>query len=103
MNIIIDDRERSVIPFFDSIKNNKNNITYKVSRINYGDYSVNYNNNIIFIIERKTWKDLSQSIRDGRKDNIAKLIELRDKIENPLSLTSHILFYRLFKTEKTLN
>lgn len=79
MNIIIDDRERAVIPFFDTIKNIKNKISYKISRINYGDYSINYNENIIFIIERKTWKDLSQSIRDGRKDNINKLIELREK------------------------
>ena len=78
MNIIIDDREKAVIPFFESVKNNKNNIKYKVSRINYGDYSINYGNNIIFIIERKTWKDLSQSIKDGRKDNINRLIELRD-------------------------
>jgi len=81
MEIIIDDREYAVMPFFEdiSIGNRKNPITYKKSRINYGDYSFNYKENIIFIIERKTWKDLAQSIKDGRKENINKLIELRNR------------------------
>lgn len=81
MEIIIDDRESAVIPFFNEISeiNKSNLITYKKSRINYGDYSINYNENIIFIIERKTWKDLAQSIKDGRKENVNKLLDLRNR------------------------
>lgn len=74
MEIIIDDREKAVIPFFD-----KADIPYRVDRITCGDYCVTYNGSIIFIIERKTWCDLAQGFKDGRKENVNKLIELREE------------------------
>ncbi len=78
MNIIVDDRERAVIPYMD-VLSDKYNISYKIQRCLTGDYAIEYKNNILLIIERKTWADLSASMRDGRKENIKKLIEVSDK------------------------
>lgn len=72
--IIIDDRESAVIPFFTEY----DDINIEVKRLQIGDYAIQYNDVILFIIERKTWKDLAASIKDGRKENINKLIYLRD-------------------------
>ncbi len=80
MNIIIDDRESAVIPFLKKQESKNEGITCLVKRINIGDYALCYNNNIKVIIERKTWKDLSASIRDGRKANVNKLLKLRKEI-----------------------
>ena len=38
-----------------------------------------HNDAILFAIERKSWVDLSASIKDGRSDNVNKLISLREK------------------------
>lgn len=78
LQIIIDDRESAVIPHFNEYKKLPINIAFKVERINIGDYSVVYKNNILMVIERKTWKDLSSSLRDGRKDNFNKMLKLRE-------------------------
>lgn len=82
IQIIIDDREKHVIPFFEEYIKSKNyktpNITHKVERVNIGDYSILCNGFIIFNIERKTWKDLASSIKDGRKKNVHKMIKLRE-------------------------
>ena len=77
MELIIDDREHNVIPFFNTAVIPPN-ISYKVSRINYGDYSLVYEDKIIFIIERKTWKDLAASLKDGRSKNIQNLLKIRE-------------------------
>ena len=61
--ILIDDREKNVIPFFEKIDSD---IKYKIDRLTVGDYSVLYKDKILFIIERKTWVDLAASIKDGR-------------------------------------
>lgn len=76
IEIIADDREKYVIPFLKE-QSDKLNISYKVERINIGDFAISYNNRIVAIIERKTWVDLAQSMRDGRKQNIQKLLDLR--------------------------
>jgi ERCC4-type nuclease len=76
MEIIIDDRERAITDIIKSV-DFPPNITYKITRINIGDYNILYNGVILFSIERKTWKDLSASIKDGRKNNINKMIDLR--------------------------
>ena len=76
MNIIIDDREKKIIEIIDNYK-----IDYKIERINIGDIAICYYNKIIAIIERKTWNDLSSSIIDGRKENVNKLLLLRNKID----------------------
>lgn len=75
VEIIIDDRETAVIPFFNEFPNPS--AQFKVERINFGDYAVMYDDKILIIIERKTWKDLSASIKDGRKHNIEKLKKIR--------------------------
>ena len=80
MEIIIDDREKSVIDFLPTITFPEN-IIYKIDRVTIGDYNVTYNGNIIFSIERKTWRDLSASIKDGRKENVNKMIDLRTKTQ----------------------
>ena len=74
VEIIVDDREQKVIPYFNGFTMSPN-ITFKVSRVNHGDYSVLYRDYILFIIERKTWKDLAASLRDGRKENTKKLLK----------------------------
>jgi ERCC4-type nuclease len=79
MQIIIDDRERAVVPFFKNHKKIPPNISFSVERINIGDYSIVYKNNILMIIERKTWNDLASSIVDGRKHNVNKMLKLRDE------------------------
>ena len=76
IKIIIDDREQSIIPFFNGY-DIPDNIEVCVKRVNVGDYNVVYKGNVLFSIERKTWKDLASSIKDGRKNNISKMIELR--------------------------
>jgi ERCC4-type nuclease len=73
--ILIDDREKNVIPFF---KINACEINYKVTRVTIGDYAVLYRDKILFIIERKTWVDLASSIKDGRKNNVKKMIKARN-------------------------
>ena len=78
MNIIVDDRERAVIPYMDELAD-KYNITYKIQRCLTGDYAIEYKGRILLTIERKTWTDLAASMRDGRKENIKKLIEISDK------------------------
>lgn len=77
VEIIVDDREQKVIPYFNEFEMPPN-ITFKVSRVNHGDYSVLYKDYILFIIERKTWKDLAASLRDGRKENNKKLLKIRE-------------------------
>jgi ERCC4-type nuclease len=79
MNIIIDDRESAVIPFINIQKKANPSITSEVKRINIGDYALCHGSNIKAIIERKTWRDLAASIRDGRKKNVNKLIKLRSQ------------------------
>ena len=76
IKIIIDDREQSIIPFFNGY-DIPDNMEVCVRRVNVGDYNVVYKGNVLFSIERKTWKDLASSIKDGRKNNINKMVELR--------------------------
>jgi len=78
MEIIVDDREKAVIPFLEEFKN-KYNIIYKIQRNQTGDYAIVYKDEILLIIERKTWTDLAASMRDGRKENVKKLLNLREE------------------------
>ena len=78
MEIIVDDREKAIIPFMAEISL-KYNINYKVQRNQIGDYAIIYRDNILLIIERKTWLDLAASMRDGRKENVKKLLNLREQ------------------------
>ena len=78
MEIIADDRERAIHAHLRTYTD-KANIKFKIDRINVGDYAIVFNDKIIAIIERKTWADLSASIKDGRKSNIEKLKSLREE------------------------
>ena len=75
--LIVDDREKHIIPHFTTYGKD---YCIKIQRINIGDYAIMYNGYIIMVIERKSWKDLSDSLRDGRKENVKKLIDLRNEI-----------------------
>jgi len=76
MKIIVDDRESKVIPFF---KDEYQDIEIEVKRIQIGDYVIMQDEKVLFVIERKTWCDLSTSIKDGRTKNVDKLISLREQ------------------------
>lgn len=76
LQLTIDDREKAVIPFF---KDSYDNFDVKVSRIQISDYIISQDNKIIAAIERKSWADLSASIKDGRTANINKMISLREQ------------------------
>lgn len=78
MEIIVDDREKAIIPFLNELTA-KYNIIYKVQRNQTGDYAIVYKENILLLIERKTWTDLAASMRDGRKENVKKLLNLREQ------------------------
>ena len=60
-NLIIDNRENSLIQLFE-----ENNITIKKQNLDIGDIIIEYNDEPIIIIERKTLTDLNTSIIDGR-------------------------------------
>lgn len=76
LKLTVDDRERFVIPFF---KETYTDIEIEVKRIQIGDFVISKNDKILFAIERKSWSDLSASIKDGRKENIKKLKILREQ------------------------
>jgi ERCC4-type nuclease len=76
LKLLIDDRESNVIPHFNE---SYTDIEIEVKRMQIGDYAITNDDKILFIIERKSWKDLSASIKDGRTSNINKLISLREQ------------------------
>jgi ERCC4-type nuclease len=78
--IVIDKRERAIIPFFKQLQSNAG-IPYFVEHMTTGDIAICYRSYILIIIERKTWADLGSSIKDGRKSNIEKLKRLRTDTE----------------------
>lgn len=73
MELIVDDREHAVIQYLDAYP------WAYVERIEHGDYCGLINGRIVFCIERKTWKDLANSIKDGRTRNLNKMLGLREK------------------------
>lgn len=78
-SIVVDDRERAVIPFFEEYVNVKVN----VGRVTTGDYAILIKDKKKFkpavIFERKTWKDFADSIKDGRMENSNNLREFETK------------------------
>lgn len=77
MYIVIDKRERQIIPCFQKLQSSAG-ISYFVEHMTTGDIAICYRSRILIIIERKTWSDLGSSIKDGRKANIEKLKSLRE-------------------------
>lgn len=111
-NPIIDENNRKYTKL--AVKNGGGNIELKIKQIDIGDYCViikesNRTINAI-MIERKTWKDLSASIKDGRMASQSyKLDYAKDKlgcmilyiIEGPVgykddTLVGNIPFKNLF-------
>jgi len=87
MKLIIDNREKSIIPLF-------NEIEFETENLDLGDFQItNPDGEIVLIIERKTQADLISSIKDGRHreqklrllnsnvSNIAYLIEGNNDIK----------------------
>ena len=68
MKIIIDLREKSVIPLINALNDDLNMaINIEVSKLDLGDIIIqDDNDNNLLIIERKKLSDLAASIRDGR-------------------------------------
>jgi crossover junction endonuclease MUS81 len=61
MNLIIDNRENSLIKLLE-----KNNIVFEKKNLEIGDIQYIEDDKLIYIIERKTINDLGASIKDGR-------------------------------------
>jgi ERCC4-type nuclease len=76
--ILVDDRERKVISHMDSECGNIKDIPFFVERLTVGDYAIMYRGVLLVAIERKSWKDMAASIKDGRKRNVSKLLEIRE-------------------------
>ena len=64
MNIILDNRENSLIKLFNDY--NHESISINVSQLPLGDVLINQNDNNLILIERKTYADLLASIKDSR-------------------------------------
>lgn len=71
MELVADDRERSVIAHLEA----KAGVC--VRRMTVGDYAFVYDGRVVMLVERKTLSDLAASIKDGRMDNHDKLHEAR--------------------------
>ena len=80
-HIAIDKREHDIYKHFCAINNqcdaNNKIIEYKLEHLTIGDFIIFVDGRALIVIERKTWKDLAQSICDGRIKNIVKLIQYR--------------------------
>ena len=92
IKLIVDDRERVVIDELKRIDSEVSSSSssvpdeqwWYVKRLAHGDYAFICEHNgataTFMIIERKTYSDFAQSIKDSRIDNMARLIALRDEI-----------------------
>lgn len=78
IEILVDDRESKVIPSLKACKNPRG-FKIVVRRLTVGDYAFYYKNILLICIERKSWRDLADSIVDGRKDNIQKMKNVQNK------------------------
>lgn len=84
MELLLDYREEKIIKLIQ----NDTSINFKIQNLQLGDFILQKDNKICFIIERKTLKDLSSSIIDGRyseqkqrlKDSGCEIVYI---IENP--------------------
>jgi ERCC4-type nuclease len=79
MHILVDDRESSVFEYITQINEQHEDPVFVVERMTVGDYALIHDNRVLICIERKTWKDLAASIKDGRKRNVAKMIQAREE------------------------
>jgi len=64
MELIIDHRETKIKEYFDTKDNYKDII--KFDNLELGDFVIKYHDEVKYIFERKTMRDLSNSIKDNR-------------------------------------
>jgi hypothetical protein len=80
-SLAIDKRERDILRLIKKTEiykdANGKQILWREEHLTTGDFIIFCNNKAIMVIERKTWKDLAASIKDGRITNIKKLIKYR--------------------------
>ena len=78
LRVILDDREKFVYPFAQiKFADDKDRLIRK--RLTKGDSAiVKDKDKILVVFERKTLKDYSAGIRDGRYENVSELIKLRN-------------------------
>ena len=80
MHLIVDTRERAIIPFIEQeIESPTHAHTLQIEQINIGDYVICTQSKILMCIERKTYDDFADSLRDGRYKNKEKMIEYRER------------------------
>ncbi|MDE2095939.1 MAG: ERCC4 domain-containing protein [Patescibacteria group bacterium] len=73
--LIYDDRERAVAPFIES---KFTDVPTRKHRPVTGDYHICKDGKVVACLERKTHQDFANSFRDGRYENLQKLLRLRD-------------------------
>ena len=83
IEIIVDDRERHIINHLKKITGYF--FRCVVQRLYVGDYIIVQNGRIIICIERKTWVDLAAGFRDGRKNNIHKMLKFQQDTQCKLA------------------
>jgi len=79
LTVLIDDRERAVEPHFKQFSASFPNISCQVKHLTTADYAIMRGSTLLVSVERKTWSDMAASFRDGRKENITKMLDLRRK------------------------
>ena len=94
MELIIDNRERDLIKWFEdhNDKYNENKIQFSKENLDLGDIIFKKNGKMVILIERKTFSDLSSSIKDGRYK------EQKNRILNSVKVVTNcwIFFCRIF-------
>ena len=73
MDLIVDDRERAVIPHLLPL------CEAQIHRLITGDFAFAAGGKTVVVVERKTLSDLAASIKDGRMNNNNKLLDVREK------------------------
>ena len=85
MNIILDNRENSLIKLFNNYSHE--NININVSQLPLGDIIIQHNDIDLILIERKTYADLLSSIKDSR------FSEQSYRLSNTSNLNTHSIIY----------
>jgi ERCC4-type nuclease len=84
IKLLVDQRERKIFDHLDPVFNAPNTfktsgaVSYEIQTLETGDYIIESDGRILAVIERKTLADYAASIKDGRSENKANLIKIRD-------------------------
>ena len=102
--LIVDTRERKIHDN-DNFKNllktdfTDLDIEIVVKQLSVSDFAITYRDHLLMLIERKTWKDLSQTMRDNkRKYNYKKMLD--EKKNSKSCLMVAYLIEGPFKTNR---